>query len=329
MSEQSSDKRLGHIVGDRACVKCQFNLVGQPIFRERHYDMTIVRCPECGTVAALQEYPLLGRWANRWAMLLAALWLLVLLGGLALTANGLVRAVESVAQATSRDYAMSIAEHHHAWALKQTGGITNFEQLTGTLARYRWLVSDPSPQSYIDTAWWKSVDSASLYTLPGNFWATIRWSGLWLLVPHSIWIFAIGVLWAVAFIGVRRKVRLFLLMLIPIALGGTYSLLQLFSFLNDPSSVVWSDGGTITRASWCAGSRIGPWTGTISYIAFWLALGLGACLGRFIARLLVRALLPPRLRVPLATLWLADGLELPRPSHSPRSPHLPSPSSSQ
>ena len=72
-SSSGTERRtVSILVGDRLCTKCGYNLTGQPVLREPHYEMLIVRCPECGAVAALQEYPVLGRWAGRWAALLAA-----------------------------------------------------------------------------------------------------------------------------------------------------------------------------------------------------------------------------------------------------------------
>ncbi len=67
------------MTGDRFCTKCGYNLVGQEIVREQHYELLIVRCPECATVAGLQDYPRLGTWGARWGMVLAALWLILLL----------------------------------------------------------------------------------------------------------------------------------------------------------------------------------------------------------------------------------------------------------
>ncbi len=45
------DERVSTLVGDRLCIRCGFNLCGQPVLRERHYRMLIARCPECSTVA--------------------------------------------------------------------------------------------------------------------------------------------------------------------------------------------------------------------------------------------------------------------------------------
>ena len=81
VSAQRSDtpaRKRRILTGDRFCTKCGYNLIGQQIVREEYYSMLIVRCPECATVASVQEYPLLGGWAIRWGALLAALWFITL-----------------------------------------------------------------------------------------------------------------------------------------------------------------------------------------------------------------------------------------------------------
>ena len=68
------------VTGDRICVHCGYNLFGQEIFREEHYSMLVVRCPECATIASVQDNPLVSRWASRWGAVLAALWFVVVFG---------------------------------------------------------------------------------------------------------------------------------------------------------------------------------------------------------------------------------------------------------
>ncbi|MCA9293166.1 MAG: hypothetical protein KDA20_05070 [Phycisphaerales bacterium] len=75
-----ADERLGVITGVRVCAKCGFNLMGQLTLREPIYGLIVARCPECGQVAPLQEYPSMGRTAKRWSTLLGSLWVLVVLG---------------------------------------------------------------------------------------------------------------------------------------------------------------------------------------------------------------------------------------------------------
>ena len=67
--------RLGVITGDRSCHACGFNLRGQPIVREQHYDMVMVRCPECAAVAPLLDYPRYSHWARRLWAFVALLWM--------------------------------------------------------------------------------------------------------------------------------------------------------------------------------------------------------------------------------------------------------------
>ncbi|MEM7227696.1 MAG: hypothetical protein AAF432_02670 [Planctomycetota bacterium] len=75
-AESAREERVSSLVGDRFCTDCGYNLMGQPVLREPHYNMLIVRCPECGTIAAPQEYPLAGRWTNRFVSAGAVLLLL-------------------------------------------------------------------------------------------------------------------------------------------------------------------------------------------------------------------------------------------------------------
>lgn len=111
----SSEQRVSVLMGDRLCVSCGFNLHGQHVVREPKYSMLMVRCPECGTVASLQEFPLLGKWMARWAALLAVIWLVVLLGltlGTAGATYGLSRGVVST---TVGPVVREITRRHGEW----------------------------------------------------------------------------------------------------------------------------------------------------------------------------------------------------------------------
>ncbi|MDF1809029.1 MAG: hypothetical protein P1U42_04970 [Phycisphaerales bacterium] len=67
------------IRADRACIGCGFNLFGQPVVKEEHYNLAITRCPECGEVAAIQSYPTMSHWVNRFRVILGAGWVVSLL----------------------------------------------------------------------------------------------------------------------------------------------------------------------------------------------------------------------------------------------------------
>ena len=83
-------RRVALVTGDRLCTSCGHNLVGHTVEREERYDLLIVRCTECGTVAAVQEYPGLGPWANRIRMAMALAWIVIVVG--AIPSTGLLLA---------------------------------------------------------------------------------------------------------------------------------------------------------------------------------------------------------------------------------------------
>ena len=110
------------VLGDRHCAGCGFSLVGQPIVREARYGLLIARCPECGRAAPVEDYPVLGRWANRWAALAAGLYVVALLGLLigagAALFGGIVTIAEDATVPLSREiggrYLDYVAERYRA-----------------------------------------------------------------------------------------------------------------------------------------------------------------------------------------------------------------------
>ena len=120
---EGQEERVSTVVGDRLCAKRGFNLFGQMIVREPRYKLLIVRCPECATVAALQEYPLLGKWANRWATALAALWVLALVASIVgFSGAGFGMTMGSLEQGADRRASTSAAwrrETARAWSRLQ------------------------------------------------------------------------------------------------------------------------------------------------------------------------------------------------------------------
>ncbi|MGV6813619.1 MAG: hypothetical protein ACWA5W_01265 [Phycisphaerales bacterium] len=111
-------KVKNEIRADRACIGCGFNLFGQPVTKEAHYGLAIARCPECGTVAAIQSYPTMSHWVNRFRAILAALWIVVLLGAFGISmmiimgfsAGGVEIASDSLADVIGAKHAQWIDE---------------------------------------------------------------------------------------------------------------------------------------------------------------------------------------------------------------------------
>ena len=90
-------------------------MIGQPVLREPHYNMLILRCPECGTVASIQDYPTLGRWANRWAIILSAFWLLIILGFTAGSMPAMIGSTGAFTSEVSRPYERSLRDNWDDW----------------------------------------------------------------------------------------------------------------------------------------------------------------------------------------------------------------------
>lgn len=123
-----ADERVSILVGDRLCVSCGFNLAGQSVVREPHYRMLIARCPECGTVASLQEFPILGKWAMRWGGVLAAAWFVVMLLFTLGSAGAIFGMSYGVARMDAQPLADFMSKEHGAWA-KSTRDEQNTAQL--------------------------------------------------------------------------------------------------------------------------------------------------------------------------------------------------------
>ncbi|HRJ50199.1 MAG TPA: hypothetical protein PKU91_06680, partial [Phycisphaerales bacterium] len=194
---------IGELTGDRACVSCGFNLAGQQIVREPKYGLALVRCPECSTAAALNEYPSLGRWYGRLAFLSAALYLFVLLG-MYLATCGIMA---GIATATSHDRiraaARIIAQDHKkqydAAVLAAAAGTgPTPPAVPGQLTGWEY--------DMISLAWWETADrSRALGVVSVTNLASIG-SGWYLqLSAFSLVAAAAGVVWAVGLCGVRRR----------------------------------------------------------------------------------------------------------------------------
>ncbi len=75
-TERTVDRVVARVEGTRPCLRCGHDLHGQSIVVESEHGLLIARCSECGTVAAMSEYPVLGVWGRR----LGAALMTVMLG---------------------------------------------------------------------------------------------------------------------------------------------------------------------------------------------------------------------------------------------------------
>lgn len=289
---QPAETRIDVLRGDRCCAGCGFNLYGQVIVREGHYRMLIVRCPECGTVAALQEYPTLTRMAWRVRMLLAAVWLAAILGGLVVTGAVIYGFSQAVMQTVTASYQSAVQA---AWTEYSTKSLTPAQQAA-------WW----NTQGMDD--WWKALPPSAFFADHGG-WAGLDWWGALILTFAAATLVPIGVVWSVA-LARLRGVRLLAVLLIPLFIAGVFAA---GDFVN--GSGTWFLG-----AQYLVRRQIGwlPMAGAAG--ACLLTLFAGALAGRPIARAFLRLTLPARLLAAFAFLWLVDGKDLPRavPVHPPR-----------
>ncbi len=282
-SRADIEDRVSTLLADRPCARCLFNLVGQSIVRERHYAMLIVRCPECGSVTSILEYPLLGRWANRWAALAAALWLLVAIAvscGIAGIIFGFTVGTMETAPLPLAELIANNFEAHQALAGATQGSISGW--------------------SSIDAKWWASQDREALMDAVGGWQGAVRWWGFLLWLIAFVPLFLLASIWAVG-CAHRRGLRLLLTYLPMVLIAAAFFGMGYLG----PSR--WM------HATDLAARMLWPVLLPISAVLAVIPLIVGALLGRTLARLLVVAMLPPRLRVPLSFLWICDGKTPPKP----------------
>lgn len=286
----AGEVRVSTIVGDRLCIQCGFNLTGQPVTKEPRYGLFIARCPECGSVASLQEYPVLGKWANRWAALAAALWLAILIAASFAFAGIVTGTSYGALEEGSRDFGDWVSRKA---ATDETSGLS--EQA------YRFYTAD-----VVDVAWWESLDHWALLREAGGFRAVVLSEivGFWFgLLIGGI---AFGIVGSVALLHARR-LRLAIVLLLPMALAATFQTMIYTAHRAEMSANTVAEPDDLTFV------MLAPLILLLTDLVVYTGVVIGAMIGRPTARGLMRAFLPPRLRSSLAFLWLADGKTPPKP----------------
>lgn len=276
------------IRADRACVGCGFNLFGQTVTREEHYGLAIARCPECGTVAALQQYPAMTHWVNRFRMMFAAIYIVVLLAffiGSTVGISGFSFGASSLASQKLGDH---INNSFSTWNAQQN----NTQQtLAGLPPGFNFATSYLTPE-YIEEELPRVLEEF------GPLWDGMDREWVVVMVPAVLVCFGIGVFWSVAMLGASRKQAL-LVPLISCLVGGAFVLAA-----NRPD---YNNAWTWNLAHQLYIPTIVP----LAIIIEFIALSLGVFAGRAIARFSICIALPPRARVPLGILWSRDGLTMP------------------
>ncbi|MBO6738957.1 MAG: hypothetical protein JJ916_03770 [Phycisphaerales bacterium] len=302
MSETHSETQMGHdqIRADRACAGCGFNLYGQSVTKEAHYGLAIARCPECGTVAALQQYPAMTHWVNRFRLILGAIYVVMLLAVFVASTIGISAFAFAGSRVASANLGQYLIDDYNTWTAEkeaeqaaQTAPAAlqvTMPQLPGLLTSWS---SNLSPE-YMAFRLKGALDEF------GSQWGNMNREWIIIMIPASIVSGAIGVFWSTALLGASRR-RALLVPLASCLIGGAFII-----GANSPDNTnpwTWDYAHQL---------YIPMMTPVILAIEF-IALAFGIYVGRMFARFVVRLALPPRARVPLGILWARDGLEMPRP----------------
>jgi uncharacterized membrane protein YadS len=120
------------------------------------------------------------------------------------------------------------------------------------------------------------------------------------LIPAAVAVYFIGCLWSVLLLQVPRR-RLVYCGLAIVGLACVIATIPLLEW----------DARSVASARRAAMHAVGLPTVAATFGALSVPLLLGLWLGRPSTRLAVRALLPPKLRGPIALLWTAEGIPPP------------------
>lgn len=297
MTQHAPPEHHDQIRADRACIGCGFNLYGQTVLKEPHYGLAIARCPECGVVAALQQYPAMTHWVNRFRAIMAAIYVLFLLGAFVLTTMVFSAFATATAESASTNLANHVGRAYSVWEQEQVAAnpqgapvTTNTAMLSST-GSYQWVMVSPE---WAETRLDATIDSF------GSLMGGVDREAVLFLLPSGVVAFCIGVFWSVLLLGATRR-RALLAPLAACAIG-----LMMLLGLNQDSQF-------LAFASSIARKQYTPLIGPIALASQFALAGVGVWAGRKLARFMACLALPPRGRVPLSHLWERDGLELPRP----------------
>jgi hypothetical protein len=291
------------IRADRACIACGFNLYGQPITREDHYNLLIARCPECGQAAALQSYPAMSHWVNRFRALLSALWVSAILGALALCVMINTALTQAACEGASEQLASIIAGDFKTWNdAKAQATATTTSNLASTPAPppgaaaflqnlgSRWTPIDPG---------WRENHLDETIERAGGLTSTIDPEYLVLLIPVLILSAIFGVFWTLALLNAPRwRVTILTLAIALVTLGLTLT----FNHV----------GAGNQMAQSIAKAKLTPIVAPRVVLAQAIAMIAAVLVARSLARMFACAALPPRSRVALSFLWTADKKPLPK-----------------
>ena len=294
------DVRVSTLLGSRVCTKCGFDLCGQPVMREAKYGMLMVRCPECGMVAALLEYPAEDALARQ-------------VDGVsdgAVAAGVAARGPYQRRDLKTRGGRPPLAAcripricRRDCYGVRHPYEVPAADDARLALLHRAWQPgSVPTADSWVDTVWWEGVADKTL-AQQGGRWRAIRWPSLVTVIYELPVTIAIGVLWSVAAaLHVKRCRRLLLL-----RAGAHRPGALCWRMLDFGRMAECSLAPTARRTSLPSNRRAFPLRLSAMVVLMGEELWLGMWIGRPLARLAVRTFLHPRLWGSLSLLWIEEG----------------------
>ena len=277
------------LAGDRLCVQCLHPLAGSAIEREATTGLLYARCVECGTAAALFEYPTAAPWLRRFKSVAAASFAVLAILVIAASAGigGIFTSV--VSEFGGEASAQSIADAYRAEGFSTKDPSLNYDNGIYAVADQTWLASDAG----------RAAVRASRFKAD----ALLPVAGFCLLSAALLSPFAV----LTGVIAMRRGAvtRALAGALFP-SIGGAISLasiLAMSAFTANRTGVTWR---TFAEA------ENGPHFAVL--LVVWLAIfaGVVAAFAPIAAAALFRFVLPPRDRRLVAWIWEWRGKPVPR-----------------
>jgi len=261
---------IGKLDADRVCMQCLHQLGGATVYRDGRLQIMYVRCTECGTIATVTEYPVSWRWMRRFGVIVAAAVLFICFAVLAADVAAATISTYEMSWSAARTFEPRLSAMGIAIDPQATWRAP--EQLLGDSAALGAVGRDPS---LLDLAW-------------------TRWKVE--MIPVSIaWIIP-GVAWSMLLLH-RRLIFVLAWQLVPFTLAALCFALV---FVVE------------TVTNWSYGSLAYEWYGLQFALA---AFGTGVAVRlltiivtRPLARLMVKLLLPLRIRQAVASVWQADSI---------------------
>ncbi|MSR18422.1 MAG: hypothetical protein EXS00_04510 [Phycisphaerales bacterium] len=270
--------------GHTRCPGCLYELHGQKIEREPVYGLLIIRCPECGVITSLQDYPIAAPWVRRLGRILAALTL----AGLGLCFIMGMIGVGAASELTARHASRPLTRIAQTLAEADGGN----RDPSPSLGLQRWNESD------LVNRVWSDEEGVRL--------AWTRWA---LYMPAClVAAFICGWFWSLILISRKRRAVL-LVTISMIALGSLGS--WAFFWVERQIFISYLQSGVLRSIVPGASHFVDPFLAATALLQMFMAL-LSVYLARPLSRLLAFLLLPPQKRVTLAFLWTCDGKNVPR-----------------